>query len=117
MIHLSPPVLVGLGGAVGALLRFATTALLDVESFPYGTLAVNIVGSVALGFLTFSGFGGDLLLLVGVGACGSYTTFSSFAYDTVRLVETGHPVRAVVNALGTFLAAVAGIGLARLVVG
>lgn len=117
MNHLSPPVLVGLGGAVGALLRYATTAFLDAERFPYGTLAVNVVGSVGLGFLTFSGFGGDVLLFAGVGACGSYTTFSSSVYDTVRLIEAGHLRRGVAYALGTFLGAVAGVGLALLAVG
>jgi CrcB protein len=117
VIHLSPPVLVGVGGAVGALLRYVTTAVLDAESFPFGTLAVNVVGSFVLGLLTFSGAGGDVLLLAGVGACGSYTTFSSFAYDTVRLVESGHPRRGAANAFGTFLAAIAGVGLAWLLVG
>ena len=117
MIDLSPPVLVGLGGAAGALLRYVTTALLDAESFPFGTLAVNVVGSFALGLVTFTGIGSDVVLLAGVGACGAYTTFSSFAYDTVRLVETGHLRLAVGNATGTLVAAVAGVGLAWLLVG
>lgn len=113
----SPATLVGLGGAIGALLRYGTTRLLDVGTLPYGTLAVNVVGSFALALLTFASAGGDAMLLLGVGACGSYTTFSSFAHDTVRLVETGSPGRGVANALGTFLAALAGVGLAWALVG
>jgi len=113
----APWLLVGLGGAVGALLRYATTTRLDAEAFPYGTFTVNVVGSFALGALVFSGVGGDPLLFAGVGACGSYTTFSSFAYDTVRLAEAGHPRRAVVNAVGTLAAALGAVGLAWVLVG
>ena len=114
---LSPATLVGLGGAVGALFRYWTTRALDVGTLPYGTLAVNVVGSFVLGLLTFGGVGGEASLLVGVGACGSYTTFSSFAHDTVRLAETGTPARAIANALGTLLAALAAVALAWLLVG
>ena len=117
MIQPSPSVLVGIGGALGALLRYATTARLDVEAFPYGTLAVNVLGSFGLGLLTFSGVGGDWLLLLGVGACGAFTTFSSFAHDTVRLVEAAHPRRGAANALGTLMAALGAVGLAWLLVG
>lgn len=113
----SPWLLVGIGGAVGALLRYVVTTWLDAEAFPYGTVAVNVAGSFALGALVFSGVGGDALLFAGVGACGSFTTFSSFAYDTVRLVESGHPRRALANALGTFLAALGAVGVAWLLVG
>ena len=114
---LSPATLVGLGGAAGALLRYGTTRALDAGTLPYGTLAVNVLGSFVLGLLTFGGVGGEVSLLVGVGACGSYTTFSSFAHDTVRLAETGSPRRAVANALGTLLAALAAVALAWLLVG
>lgn len=113
----SPAVLIGLGGAVGALLRYATTAVLDGESFPYGTMAVNVVGSFALGLLWFSGVGTDALLFAGAGVCGSYTTYSSFAFDTVRLAETGRLGRSVANAAGTLLAAVGGVLLAWSIVG
>lgn len=112
----SPATLVGLGGAAGALLRYATTRLLDVGALPYGTLVVNVVGSFVLGLLAFGGAGGEATLLVGVGACGSYTTFSSFAHDTVRLAEGGNPGRAATNALGTLLAALAAVGVAWLLV-
>lgn len=115
-LDLSPATLVGLGGAIGALLRYATTRVVADGTLPYGTLAVNVVGSFVLGLLTFGGAGGETALLVGVGACGSYTTFSSFAHDTVRLAETGNPGRGVANAVGTLLAALAAVGLAWLIV-
>lgn len=110
-------VLVGLGGAAGALLRYATVARLDVAALPYGTFAVNALGSFALAALVFGGVGGDALLLVGVGACGAYTTFSSFAHDTVRLVEAGHPRRGAGYAVGTIGAALGGVLAAWLLVG
>ena len=117
MIAGSPAVLVGLGGTLGALLRYGTTRLVDAEAFPFGTLAVNVLGSFALGSLVFAGVGDDALLALGVGACGSFTTFSSFAHDTVRLYEAGRRRRALANAVGTFLAAVGAVGVAWLLFG
>lgn len=112
-----PAYLVGVGGAVGALLRTLVGELVDVEAYPASTLAVNVIGSFALGALTFAGVGGDAALLLGTGVCGSFTTFSSFAVETVRLWETGERLRAVVNAATNLLGAGAAIALAWLLVG
>lgn len=111
-----PSILVGVGGAIGALGRYAVTRSLPAEAFPLGTLAVNVLGSFLLGLLTFAGAGEGLLLFVGVGACGSFTTFSSFSVETVRLYERGHPWRGAANAAGTLLAAGLAVGLAWLLV-
>ncbi len=88
--------LVALGGAIGAPLRYlidvTVTGRRDVV-FPWGTLTVNIVGSFVLGLLVggVAARGGPtwLLSLVGTGVCGALTTFSTFAYETLRLVEDG----------------------------
>lgn len=117
MIDLPAVVLVGIGGSVGALLRYGTTRALDAEAFPYGTLVVNALGSFVLGLVTFAGVGDQALLLVGVGGCGAFTTFSSFAHDTVHRFETGETVPALVNATGTLAAASAGVALAWVLVG
>jgi CrcB protein len=117
MVAVEPAHLVGTGGAIGALLRSAVSARLDSEQLPAGTLAVNVVGSFVLAVLTFLGVGSDVVLLVGTGACGSFTTFSSFAVDTVELWETDRRVRAAGNAVGTLGGALAAIGLAWLLVG
>jgi CrcB protein len=109
-----PPLLVGVGGALGALGRFAVTRYVPAETLPMGTLAVNVLGSFLLGLVTFAGAGENLLLFVGVGACGSFTTFSSFSFETVRLYERGHPWRAALNAVGTLLGAGLAVGLAWL---
>ena len=112
MTDLPAVVLVGVGGALGALLRYGITRVMDVEAFPYGTFAVNALGSFVLGLLTFGSVGNQTLLLVGVGGCGAFTTFSSFAHDTVHRFEAGETLPALVNAAGTLAAALAGIALA-----
>jgi CrcB protein len=111
----------GLGGAVRLLLggwvqdRFG-------GSFPVGTLIVNISGSLLLGFLLRYALetplmGADVRALLTTGICGGYTTFSTFSYETVRLVEDGEYRRAafyVVLSVGLALLATAcGIVLAR----
>jgi len=116
MTTFAPAHLVGAGGAVGALLRYYLILHVERDDFPLGTLVVNVLGSFVLGLLTFAGVGGDVLLLVGTGACGSFTTFSSFSFETVRLWETGERTTATANAAGNLLGALTAVGLARLVV-
>lgn len=116
-----PAYLIGAGASVGAVLRYATGKYVDRvagrRSFPYATFTVNVVGSFVLALTTFLGAGEDILLLVGTGACGSYTTFSSFSVDTVRLWESGDRALAAWYAAANLLGAVVGIGAAALVAG
>ena len=107
-----PAYLVGIGGAIGAVCRYLVGEAIPTESFPFGTLLVNVVGSFVLGFVTFLGIEDDLLLLVGTGACGAFTTYSSFSFDTVRLWETGRPYRSVAYAAANVVGALIAIGLA-----
>lgn len=89
---------VGLGGFLGANTRYLFSSWIarSVDpTLPWGTLVVNITGSLMIGaFLLWSTervfVNPDLRLLVAVGFCGSYTTFSSFAFETVVLFEQGH---------------------------
>jgi len=116
MAPIDPAHLVGAGAAAGATLRYATGRYLDGVAgdrrFPYGTFTVNVVGSFVLALVTFLGTGTDVLHLVGTGACGSYTTFSSFSVDAVQLWEAGDRRLAVWYAAVTLLGALLGIGLA-----
>ena len=113
-MNVDPAQLVGAGGALGALLRHAVTGRLGSEEFPVGTFAVNVLGSFALGLVAFLGAGNEVALFVGTGACGSFTTFSSFSFETVRLWETGERARAGVNAVGNLVGAGVALGLAWL---
>ena len=72
-------VLVALGGAVGAALRYVVAQRLD-ERMPWGTLLVNVTGSFLLG--TFVGLGEQSFALLGTGFCGGLTTYSAFAVQT-----------------------------------
>lgn len=115
MDAIDPAHLVGTGGALGALARYYVGQAVDREGFPVGTLTVNVVGSFVLGLVTFLAPGESVALLVGVGACGSFTTFSSFSFDTVRLWENGRPAVAVGNALVNLAGALGAVGLAWVV--
>lgn len=112
MVTLEPAHLVGTGGAIGALCRYYLTQYVNMDGFPLGVFTVNILGSFLLGLVTFVGFQNDVVLFVGVGACGSFTTFSSFSFATVQLWEDGYRLRAGASALGNLIGALAGIGLA-----
>ena len=115
----NPAYLIGMGATIGALLRHATdqyVARYTLErQFPYGTFTVNVVGSFVLALITFLGVDDAVLLTVGTGACGAYTTFSSFSVDTIHLWEEGNHPLAVWYAAGNLLGAFAAIGLAALV--
>ena len=82
--------LVGLGGAAGSILRYlvsllALTALGD--GFPWGTLAVNVVGSAGIGAMAGLGIQGPARLLIVTGGLGGFTTFSAFSLDAAQLWE------------------------------
>lgn len=98
---------VGIGGSAGALARYRVG--LAVERRALDTLAVNVLGSLLLGVVLGADIGPPAALAVGVGFCGAFTTFSSFAVDTVRLAEDGDAAVAVLNAAGTLVLALLAI--------
>ena len=112
MVAVDPAHLVGTGGAIGALCRYYLTQHVQMDEFPLGVLTVNVLGSFVLGLVTFAGLNNDLVLFVGVGACGSFTTFSSFSFATVRLWQDGYQSRAIASALGNLIGALVAIGIA-----
>jgi CrcB protein len=99
--------LVGVGGAVGALARFCVGTVLPGER---STFAVNTLGSLALGVLVAVGVSGDPALIAGTGFCGAFTTFSSFAVEVVDRYGTGDRAGAARYAALTLLSALAGVG-------
>ncbi|MXR51662.1 fluoride efflux transporter CrcB [Halovenus sp. WSH3] len=111
-MRIPPAQLVGAGGAIGAVLRYLVGQYVPSERFPFATLLINVVGSFALGLVMFVPVPTDTALFVGVGACGAFTTYSSFSVETVRLWESGSPIRAGLYAAGTFLSCALAVGVA-----
>jgi CrcB protein len=116
---------IALGAVVGAVARYFISSQIARHfstTFPYGTLLINITGSLVLGFFLVYSTERVLLdprwrLLVAIGFCGSYTTFSSYAFESFALMEQGQWLLTGANIVasnGLCLAAVvAGAALAR----
>lgn len=104
---------VALGGALGAALRYVVDGLVQSRArgvFPYGTFVINVTGSFVLGLVTglalYHGLGPLPRALIGTGLCGAYTTFATFSYESVRLLEEGSFAAAMSN---VFLSLIAGL--------
>ncbi len=122
MLHL---LLVALGGAIGSALRhLVNLAALRIAglTFPWGTIAVNVVGSFVMGLMVEViarrfGASGELRLFATTGVLGGFTTFSAFSFDALVLWERGAAIHAaayVVSSVAISLAALfAGLWLAR----
>jgi len=84
----SAVLLVGIGGTIGAILRYLVSGTVPRSSvIPTGTLTVNVIGSLILSYLTFSGAHGGIVYFVNIGILGAFTTFSTFSYESFRLLE------------------------------
>jgi CrcB protein len=110
--------LVAVAGAVGAVGRFLVDGAVQDRStgtFPFGTFTVNGLGSFILGVVTglawYHGLGGRAHVVVGVGFCGAFTTWSSVTWETMRLAEDGHGRQALVAVVGGTAAALAAAAL------
>lgn len=104
-----------LGGA-GAILRFVIDAVIATRverAFPLGTLAINLSGAAALGFVTGVSVSGNALILIGTATLGSYTTFSTWVLETHRLREDGAFARAFANVWVSLLLGIGAIALGR----
>ena len=88
---------VALGSAVGGVSRYALSMFIQQRAsstFPIGTLIVNVTGSLVLGFVLRYALGSpsvsaEVRALLTTGFCGGYTTFSTFSYETIKLIEDG----------------------------
>jgi len=105
--------LVLVGGMIGAPARYLVDRAVQARHdsvFPYGTFAVNVAGSLLLGFLLGAqrhlGLPSSVVLLIGTGFCGGLTTFSTFGYETLRLLEDGAIGEAGLNVIGSLVVAV-----------
>ncbi len=102
--------LVMAGAAIGAPSRWLVDRFVQRRHdsvFPWGTLVINVLGSAVLGFILGAGASGELVLLLGTGFCGGFTTFSTFSYETIRLVEEGSGGEALLNVGASLVAGLA----------
>lgn len=119
---------VGLGGAFGAMSRYAlgrlvlSSSFFSASAFPWATLMVNVLGSFLIGLLAVllvhkSSGSDELRLLLIIGFLGAFTTFSSFSLETLSLVNNGAWMRALLNVLANvtlcLVAVLAGYTVAR----
>lgn len=116
-------VLLGLAGGIGTLARYGLTGVvhrLARHAFPYGTLAVNLVGCLLLGLLMHlvrhhPTVGPETRTLVGVGLLGGFTTFSAFGYETLELLQGGSPLLAGANVTANVVLGIAAAWVGLLV--
>ena len=99
------------GAAIGAPLRYLSDRAIQSRHdsvFPWGTLTVNVVGSLILGLLTGAvtagGASPQVQLAVGTGFCGALTTYSTFSYETLRLLEDDARLYAAANVVASIVA-------------
>lgn len=118
-------VVVGLAAGLGAVVRYVVDQLIEARHdtvFPFGTFTVNVTGSLLLGLVSglamHHGLPTGPTIALSAGFCSGYTTWSTFAYETLALVETGALLEAAGNVLASvaagLTAAAAGFGLALL---
>lgn len=86
--------IVGLGGAIGSMLRYGTYLLFPVKDFPLATLTVNIIGSFIIGLVIALGikdesFLNNWKLFLATGICGGFTTFSAFSAENIAMLQNG----------------------------
>lgn len=96
--------IVGIGGFIGAVLRFSLHTAIPADKFPWGTLAVNVIGSFILGYMFFAyAFDGSLSnewrAFLGVGVLGAFTTMSTFSVETMSLFQENEAAKAMGNIL------------------
>lgn len=111
---------VGLLGGVGALARFLLDGAVSSAAagrFPLGTLTVNLTGSVALGGLVGAALKGDAYLLAGTATIGSYTTFSTWMFESHRAAEDGRPWLGAANVLASLALGLGAAALGRALTG
>ncbi|MEU7869130.1 fluoride efflux transporter CrcB [Dactylosporangium sp. NPDC049140] len=104
--------LIALGAAVGAPMRYLTDRFVQSRhdsAFPWGTLTVNVFGSMLLGLILGLPASAAVTALLGTGFCGALTTYSTFSYETLKLARTGARFYAAMNVLASV---VAGLGAA-----
>ncbi|MGP8336969.1 MAG: fluoride efflux transporter CrcB [Methanosarcinaceae archaeon] len=112
-----PAILVGVGGFLGAILRYLVSGMAArVAELPTGTLIVNFIGSTALSILTFSSVSDPMMYFLNIGLLGSFTTFSTFAYESFKLLEKGESMYFILNIILNTMMCLIGVFMGYIVV-
>ncbi|MCX6648190.1 MAG: fluoride efflux transporter CrcB [Candidatus Bathyarchaeota archaeon] len=121
-ININTLILIGLGGMVGAILRYLISgwAGSSQSGFPLGTLAVNFTGTLALGTIMYlseytAGVSPETRTLLTIGVLGAYTTMSTFGYESFRLLEQGDSMRFASYLLATNGLVILGVLIGKIV--
>jgi len=121
--------IVTLGSGIGGLLRYVISDFVykySTSLFPYGTLIVNVVGSFILGLILFyldslKLISTEMRLFLTIGLCGGLTTFSTFSYETVKLIQDSQYLIAgtniLLNVIVTILAVLLAAFISKLLIG
>ncbi|OGD57651.1 chromosome condensation protein CrcB [Candidatus Bathyarchaeota archaeon RBG_13_52_12] len=120
---MNPIILVALGGAIGAVLRYILGGFVQSSfaSFPFGTILINFTGTLTLGTIMYlseysGGIPPDARLFITIGVLGAYTSMSTFGYETFRLLESGETLNFALNFLATNILVLIGVYLGRALV-
>lgn len=121
VINLQKIIYVGIGGAIGAAIRYIVTiqsAKMINSNIPLGTLVVNVVGGFLIGVIMELSVSTDFIspnmkLFLTTGIMGGLTTFSTFSFETVNLINDGRYILGVVNILLNVILSIGGVALAR----
>ena len=114
--------LAGIGGFIGSVLRYSVSGFVQDMSrsidFPYGTLAVNLIGCFAIGFLshlaeTRGFFTAETRTLIFIGVLGGFTTFSAFSNETINLWREGESLLATINVAAHLVLCLGAVWLSR----
>ena len=103
---------VGLGGAVGCMLRYGCCLLCPDKSFPVATFLINVIGSFVIGVVIAycaknELFANNWKLFLATGLCGGFTTFSTFSYENLQLLQAGKTAVSLMYIFATILAGIA----------
>ncbi|MFH0967011.1 MAG: CrcB family protein [Methanobacteriota archaeon] len=109
-------ILVGLGGALGSVIRFELSKLPPVRDIPSGTAVVNILGSFLFSLVFFSQSPGDAYYLIDMGILGGFTTFSTFTFETFRMLEEREYQTMFTNLLIHLIGSLGGVSLAYFII-
>lgn len=114
-------IFVGLGGGLGAILRYAISCIPYNGTFPILTLVTNLTGAIFIGFIVTIAesisFSGNVMLFLKSGVCGGYTTFSTFSLEAYQLFQHGETKWALIYLILSVAGCLAGVWLGTVLAG